>query len=107
MFSEKLRSLLKFGPTSTRYKDLFDMYYLIDYINHDKLQVCLTKLIFSDEGMHENNMEDVIRRIQLTFRSKPYQKRINSSDKRWIDIDNNTLFDTIIKFLSSLAYSTV
>lgn len=28
MFTEKLRSLLKFGPNSTRYKDIFDMFYL-------------------------------------------------------------------------------
>lgn len=31
MFSEKLRSLLKFGTFSTRYKDIFDMYYLKDH----------------------------------------------------------------------------
>ncbi len=30
MFAEKLRSLLKFGAASTRYKDIFDMYYLKD-----------------------------------------------------------------------------
>lgn len=28
MFTEKLRSLLRFGPISTRYKDIFDMYFL-------------------------------------------------------------------------------
>ena len=28
MFTEKLRSLLKFGSFSTRYKDIFDIYYL-------------------------------------------------------------------------------
>ncbi len=27
MFAEKLRSLLKFGTFSTRYKDVYDMYY--------------------------------------------------------------------------------
>ena len=30
MFTEKLRSLLKFGPNSTRFKDIFDMCYLPD-----------------------------------------------------------------------------
>lgn len=29
IFTEKLKSLLKFGITSTRYKDIFDFYYLI------------------------------------------------------------------------------
>ena len=34
MFTEKLRSLLKFGPNSTRYKDIFDMVYLSGKISN-------------------------------------------------------------------------
>ena len=37
MFTEKLRSLLKFGPNSTRYKDIFDMFYLADTLQHNRL----------------------------------------------------------------------
>ena len=37
MFAEKLRSLLKFGPLSTRYKDVYDMYYLKDTVDNIKL----------------------------------------------------------------------
>ncbi|WP_369127268.1 nucleotidyl transferase AbiEii/AbiGii toxin family protein [Treponema berlinense] len=33
MFTEKLRSLLRFGPVSTRYKDIFDMYFLKDVVS--------------------------------------------------------------------------
>ena len=32
MLAEKLRSLLKFGSFSTRYKDVYDIYYLKDYV---------------------------------------------------------------------------
>ena len=35
-FAEKLRSLLKFGPGSRRYKDIYDMYYLKDHMNDEK-----------------------------------------------------------------------
>lgn len=37
MFAEKLRSLLKFGQFSTRYKDIYDMYYHCDKIESEKL----------------------------------------------------------------------
>ena len=37
MFTEKLRSLLKFGRFSTRYKDIFDMYYLREAVNLKRL----------------------------------------------------------------------
>ena len=35
MFTEKLRSLLKFGTFSTRYKDIYDMYYHCDKLDRD------------------------------------------------------------------------
>ena len=40
MFTEKLRSILKFGPLSTRYKDIFDIYYLSKLVNFKKLNEC-------------------------------------------------------------------
>lgn len=33
IFAEKLRSLLRFGPLSTRYKDIFDFCYLKDHVD--------------------------------------------------------------------------
>lgn len=47
MFTEKLRLLLKFGSTSTRYKDIFDMYFLTKYINKDNLQKVFKLLYLS------------------------------------------------------------
>ena len=53
----KLKSLLKFGFVSTRYKDIFDFYYLInnESLSKDKLLKCFDTFIFSDETMKENN----------------------------------------------------
>jgi len=41
IFTEKLRSLLKLGPFSTRYKDIFDMCYLADFSDSIKLLKCI------------------------------------------------------------------
>ena len=40
MFTEKLRSILKFGTVSTRYKDIFDIFWLSQSINRESLQKC-------------------------------------------------------------------
>lgn len=104
MFSEKLRSLLKFGPASTRYKDIFDMYYLLEHIDRDKLQICLDSYIYYDDGMRENNINDIINRIKMTFNTRMYQKRIRTSDKKWIDENIEDIFKSIIDFLESLIY---
>ena len=87
MFAEKLRSLLKFGAASTRYKDIFDMYYLKDRVNTPKLERCISEFILIDQGMKENNMSDIISRLERTFKSNRYRDRLAKSDKNWIGID--------------------
>ncbi len=104
MFSEKLRSLLKFGPASTRYKDIFDMYYLLAHIDRNKLQICLDSYVYHDDGMRENNINDIINRMKITFNTKMYQRRIRTSDKKWIDENIEEIFKTIINFLESLVF---
>jgi predicted nucleotidyltransferase component of viral defense system len=54
MLTEKLRSILKFGSFSTRYKDIFDIYYLSKLVNFKKLNECFKTLIYDDEGLREN-----------------------------------------------------
>ena len=39
IFVEKLKSLLKFGIRSTRYKDIFDFYYLINIKDIDNIKL--------------------------------------------------------------------
>ena len=37
MFTEKLRSILKFGTVSTRYKDIFDIFWLSQTVNKETI----------------------------------------------------------------------
>ena len=80
-FAEKLRSLLKFGPGSRRYKDIYDMYYFKDYMNVEKVNRIIHSLIFLDSGMRENTYSDIIKRVDFTFRDKGYLKRVQNQNK--------------------------
>ena len=100
MFSEKLRSLLKFGAFSTRYKDIYDMYYHCDKINKEKLIRCLDSYIFSDSGMRENNMPDVVKRITKVFQNESYRSKVDKSDKRWLDASIDEIFAKILEYLN-------
>ena len=102
MFAEKLRSLLKFGAASTRYKDIFDMYYLKDRVNTAKLEKCISEFILIDRGMKENNMLDVISRINRTFRSNRYRNRLAKSDKNWLGIDVDEALNGIMTFVTEI-----
>ena len=102
MFTEKQRSLLKFGARSTRFKDVFDMCYLTDYVDTDKLMVCFGEYIYSDPGMRENSIVDVVRRVKRCFSDSTYRKRLSGSRKNWLGMPMDDVFDKIQAFLDGL-----
>lgn len=102
MLAEKLRSLLKFGPFSTRYKDVYDMYYLKDVVNREKLLMALDTYIFSDATMKENTGSDIEKRLKIIFGEQGYIRRLDTSDKRWIDEDINVVTEGLLEFVSNI-----
>ena len=103
IFVEKLRSLLKFGPLSTRYKDIFDLCYLSEHVDKNRLKTCLDIYIFNDPGMFENDMKAVVRRVKRTFSDRSYRDRvIRSRDTNWLAIKVTDAFKTITAFLESV-----
>ena len=102
MFAEKLRSLLKFGPFSTRYKDIFDLCYLSDLVNREKLIDIFDLLIFTDDGMRENSLDDICRRVAATFRNQRYISRLSTSRKNWLGTPVRDVLAKVLSFLESL-----
>jgi predicted nucleotidyltransferase component of viral defense system len=102
MFAEKLKSLLRFGIFSTRFKDVFDMYYLKNYVDPEKLNSCLDAFVFSDKNMRENDITDIRDRVRKIFSDKRYLSRLASSDKNWIGDDIGITTKAIVDFLSKI-----
>ena len=99
---EKLRALLIFGANNRRYKDIYDMYYLKDDLNPDRFLRYMNMLIFEDEGMRENGMDDIIRRLESCFKDENFLKRISASRQRWIDEDIEVITEGIVAFFREL-----
>ena len=102
MLTEKLRSLLKFGPLSTRFKDIFDLCYLVDHIESSRLDHCLHHYIFDDDSMRENTYADIVKRLESTFKNRRYQSRIKTSRKNWLGIPETAAFQKILDFFQKL-----
>lgn len=103
MLTEKLRSLLKFGPNSTRFKDIFDMCYLSDLVDRSKLLECFNTVIFLDPGMRENSIADILKRVSNTFSNQRYLSRLRTSQKNWLDMPIDGVLRKILKFLTGLS----
>ena len=102
MVAEKLRALLKFGTLSNRYKDIYDIYYLISYVEKNKLKNCLAAYILDDNNMRENNLQEVYRRISMIFKDKVYMNNLRSGDANWLGKDTDVVVKSILHYIKKL-----
>ena len=98
MLAEKLRSLLKFGFFSTRFKDVFDIMYLKDLVSVSELKKCLAVYIYEDSGMRENDIFDIRNRLRSIFDNKRYIENVKKSDKNWLEIPIEEVVEGICAF---------
>ncbi len=101
IFTEKLKSLLRFAYTSTRYKDIFDFYYLIKYgnLNENKLKEYISKIIFADNSIQINNFNDIYNRLSRVFNNKRFISNLDNIKVNWLDISTEEAVQTILKFI--------
>ena len=109
IFTEKMKSLLKFNIRSTRYKDIFDFYYLIDnnLLNKEKLEKCFKILIYDDELININNIKDLIEQFNRITNSRLYKNNLNNPKYNWLDINIDTVINKVQICLASLETITV
>lgn len=109
IFTEKLKSLLKLGFRSTRYKDLFDLYYLIDNnkLDENKLLEIFKVIIFDDETMREETIGNIISRLESIFNSKIYRSNLSNPKVNWLDISIDDAITKVLDYIYELDKVTV
>ena len=105
ILTEKLKSILKFGSLSTRYKDVYDIYYLSSIVDKEKLLKAFQVLIYNDKKMKENDVNSIIKRIENTFNNSSYLNKLETSEKNWLGISNEKVLVGIISFLKELNHT--
>ena len=101
---EKIKSLLKFGITSTRYKDVFDIYYLINTNNFDKIRFInyLDKFVFKDSLIGENNLSEIKNSLSNILSNSRFKSMLNMAKNNWTELPVENVITIIIEFLTSL-----
>lgn len=102
MFTEKLKSFLRFGSLSTRYKDIYDMYYLLQDSDKETIMECFESYILNDTNMREESIEDIEQRVKNSFGDQIFLKRLETTDKRWIDENIDVITEGILNFIMDL-----
>ena len=109
IFTEKLKSLLKLGFVSTRYKDIFDFYYLINISKLDKKKLFknIEILIFNDDTMRENSIDDILNRLSKILKSRRYINHLNDPVVNWLDIPINDAINSLLNYVEQLSEEEV
>ncbi len=109
IFTEKLKSLLKMGVRSTRYKDLFDFYYLINFCNLDRMKLIksFVTYIYNDQNMKENNIHDIGERLSKIFNSRLFKNNLNNPKDNWLDINIDDAINNVLNYIDSLANEVI
>ncbi|MCI9339245.1 MAG: nucleotidyl transferase AbiEii/AbiGii toxin family protein [Dorea sp.] len=102
IITEKLKSFLRFGTRSTRYKDVFDICYLSESIDKARLREYIRKYIYEDAALPVENINEIIRRVERVFTDRRFIKEINKSKKNWMDISEEEALEKDIEFVKSL-----
>jgi len=101
---EKLKSLLKFGIRTTRYKDIFDIYYLINnaYINKEELLYIIHSLIINDNTMKESNLNDIIKNLKITINNNIFIHNLSDARNNWLGIPVNEVINSVVIYFENL-----
>lgn len=102
IIAEKLKSFLRFGIRSTRYKDVFDLSYLTKEADCKKLLKCIRKYIYEDTTLPVNDINEIEQRIERVFENPMFIQSVIRSEKNWMDISAEEALQSDIAFLKSL-----
>lgn len=102
IFVEKLIPLLKFGPLSTRYRDIFDLYWLVTKGGLDKKLIDNNmKILIFDTDIEISNKEEISSIIDLVFNDKMFIKNLTNNNN-WTGQNISKILETIIKYIAEL-----
>lgn len=108
IFVEKLTSMLKHSIRTTRYKDVYDFYYLITEGNMDKtLLIELINLYCINEDSRLKSIQDVGNELEKIFSNQNFLQNVSSSRYNWLEEETNKVLDEILIFIKDLEPITI
>lgn len=104
VFAEKLKSLLRHGIRSTRFRDLYDMYYIGHRrdLDRERLARYIDEAIVEDRDMWDESIGDVVRRVERTLSNRQLLARMKSSHRDWIGRSADEVARWLPGFLATL-----
>jgi len=78
---------------------VFDICYLSDLADMEKLRFCIQKYIYADATIDVNGAAEIRRRAERIFTSSAYKNQVMRSKKNWLDLPVDEVLKKDLEFL--------
>jgi hypothetical protein len=103
IFAEKMMSLARLGPVSTRYKDIYDMFYLSKVLGLDNKKLkSIFASFFNRSSRGPRDFKALRDRIASTLDSQMFEKEAKDVTNRWLNVGYEEAKETILSSLDGL-----
>lgn len=103
IFVEKLLSFGRLGVETSRYKDLYDLYYLIsnNFINTNRVKEILN-MFFNKSIRDPKNIDALVNMVIHALNEIDFDNKFIDQQTKWLDVDYILLKQTIINYVKKL-----
>ena len=100
--AEKLRSLMRIGAASTRFKDVFDVYYLLcrEGVDASAFDQAMRILVYDADDMHENGPADARVRLSRVLNDRRFRRNLANARNNWLDANVDKVVSGILAFFA-------
>lgn len=88
--------------TNTRFKDVFDICFLLEDCDIKILKKYLKIIIYGDNTMPVSNDEELFNRLGKLFGNAKYMSKLKASNKNWLDISVDETVSEILEYFKKL-----
>ena len=102
IFAEKLLSLLRHGFLSTRGKDIYDMFYLMDKVNLRQLRTLVATLILQNKRCPIREPKRIIEFVTEVFANRRFTRMLSSRDSNWLQMPHQGVTEKLVVFIAKV-----
>ena len=99
VFAEKCLSLGRLGPISTRYKDVYDLYYLVSVGIDPKMVHSILCTFIKNAKRPPYDLRRLKNNVFKAFDDPKFSLEAQSVKNRWLDVDYQEIVESLKSFL--------
>ena len=73
----------------------------------EKLLKCFNILIFKDESMKENNINDIFKRINRILHNRNYLRSLNTAKNNWLELPIDDVVENVLRFFETMQFAEI